>query len=592
MVTAAEVVGGLLLREPALVASAMLTAVFGILMLVAGSLVDTTRERMVGPMLAVGVYSLGIVSAFLIPGAGPAAAMLPMLSVVLVLAGREPRVLATILSTAILGSVLSLLLADLPHPFPPLREPLGSIFASAGLIGVSLLIMGALTDFATDAKQSLDAMRSTMRARDEAFAERTVIVASLGRLEARDTVEATAESIVEELMKLPGIDVAGVLVVDDDVIRVLAMTGPATFPVHAGDTIPSERADHLIERSHDGPWAEHWHADGSFGAYGQAMTESAVSGQAFGPFFEGGRLVGLVAVGTQSDAQAAHLVADLPAVAEFAVTASLLLAPMLRERRERTSDRNAIHRIIRDRAYRPVFQPVVDLRDGRTVGFEALTRFMDGRRPDLVFGLADRVGLGLELERATLASAIAAARALPSDAWLSLNTSPALVADDLGVGDILVARDRPVVLEITEHVAIADYRVLRSAIDRLGPGIRVAVDDAGAGIANFSHLVELRPDIVKVDAGLIRDLDRDLARQAAVVGFVHFAAKAGCVVIAEGIETESERRMALRLGVTYAQGYLFARPASESHFRTLAEPLLRPPTGVVPNPIVTAPAPH
>ena len=94
----------------------------------------------------------------------------------------------------------------------------------------------------------------------------------------------------------------------------------------------------------------------------------------------------------------------------------------------------------------------------------------------------------------------------------------------------------------------------------------MAVDDAGAGIANFSHLVELRPGLVKVDAGLIRDLDTDLARQAVVVGLVHFAAKAGCEVIAEGIETEAERATAYALGVTHGQGFLVARPAPVEDF--------------------------
>ena len=107
---------------------------------------------------------------------------------------------------------------------------------------------------------------------------------------------------------------------------------------------------------------------------------------------------------------------------------------------------------------------------------------------------------------------------------------------------------------------------MRSAIERLGADVRVAVDDAGAGIANFSHLVELRPHLVKVDAGLIRDLDTDLARQAVVVGLVHFAAKAGCEVIAEGIETEAERATADALGVTHGQGYLIARPGRAGAF--------------------------
>ena len=290
-------------------------------------------------------------------------------------------------------------------------------------------------------------------------------------------------------------------------------------------------------------------------------------------------MIGAVAIGTLSETHAEHLLAELPAVAEFAATSSLLLTPQLVARRETSVVREAIRAIIATGSYRPVFQPVVELESGRTVGFEALTRFSDGRRPDLVFRAAAQAGLGLELELRTLEVAVEAARGLPTGTWLSLNVSPGLVVDASGLARLLSNRDRPVVLEITEHVVIDDYREVRSAIDRLGPDVRVAVDDAGAGIANFSHLVELRPGLVKVDAGLIRDLDTDLVRQAVVVGFVHFAAKAGCEVIAEGIETEAERATANALGVTHGQGFLFARPAPVEDFNEA--PVRKPARSVV-----------
>ena len=126
---------------------------------------------------------------------------------------------------------------------------------------------------------------------------------------------------------------------------------------------------------------------------------------------------------------------------------------------------------------------------------------------------------------------------------------------------MLADRSGPVVLEVTEHEAIAAYAPLREAMLRLGPGVRLAVDDAGAGIANFNHLVELRPSFVKIDAGLVHGLDADASRRAVVVGLIHFAAEAGCEVIAEGIETEAERATVAQLGVTLGQGYLLGRPA-------------------------------
>jgi len=116
------------------------------------------------------------------------------------------------------------------------------------------------------------------------------------------------------------------------------------------------------------------------------------------------------------------------------------------------------------------------------------------------------------------------------------------------------------VIEVTEHEPIDDYEAVRASISALGPDVRVAVDDAGAGIANFGHIVELRPDYVKLDASLIRGIDGDPTRQALVVGLRHFARSLGHDVIAEGVETEAELQTLRSLGVRLAQGYLLGRP--------------------------------
>jgi EAL domain-containing protein (putative c-di-GMP-specific phosphodiesterase class I) len=114
---------------------------------------------------------------------------------------------------------------------------------------------------------------------------------------------------------------------------------------------------------------------------------------------------------------------------------------------------------------------------------------------------------------------------------------------------------------------------------RLGPDVRLAVDDAGAGVANFHHLVELRPEFVKIDVSLVRGVDTDLSRQAVVAGILHFAAAAHCQVIAEGIETEAELAMVTELGVTLGQGYLLGRPAPAESWRHTEGPLHRPHPG-------------
>jgi PAS domain S-box-containing protein len=251
-----------------------------------------------------------------------------------------------------------------------------------------------------------------------------------------------------------------------------------------------------------------------------------------------------------------------------------VMAPARETERRREAAHRRIEAVIAHRAFRPVFQPIIELSTRRTVGFEALTRFDDGSRPDETFAAALDCGLGIELETVTLEAALRSGRLLPAGAWLSLNVSPSLVADGTMLGRVLASRSRTVVLEITEHEAIPEYGPLRDAVLRLGPDVRLAVDDAGAGVANFNHLVELRPDFLKIDIGLVRGVHEDVGRQAVVAGLVHFAASAGCQVIAEGIETDDELAMVTNLGVTLGQGYLLARPAAAETW-TVAEPAKR-----------------
>jgi EAL domain-containing protein (putative c-di-GMP-specific phosphodiesterase class I) len=119
---------------------------------------------------------------------------------------------------------------------------------------------------------------------------------------------------------------------------------------------------------------------------------------------------------------------------------------------------------------------------------------------------------------------------------------------------------RQVVLEISEHTAIHDYGALIAAAHSLDGELRFAVDDAGAGYASFRHILELRPDLVKLDIGLVHRIDDDDVRQSLVAGIVYFAQKSGCRLVAEGVETEAERRTLQGLGVDLGQGYLLGRP--------------------------------
>ncbi|MHB8960279.1 MAG: EAL domain-containing protein [Candidatus Limnocylindrales bacterium] len=193
------------------------------------------------------------------------------------------------------------------------------------------------------------------------------------------------------------------------------------------------------------------------------------------------------------------------------------------------------------------------------VGYEALSRFTDGIPPDVRFATADRAGLGIELEVATMRAALEAAANLPTDVYLSLNASPALITSG-ELRALLRGCTRAIVLEITEHVVIDDYPALRASLASLVPSVRLAVDDAGAGYASLRHILELAPDFVKLDVGLVRGIDTDPARQALLAGMGYFAVKRRIRLVAEGIETEAELESLRALGISHGQGYLLGRP--------------------------------
>ncbi|MHB8958101.1 MAG: PAS domain-containing protein [Candidatus Limnocylindrales bacterium] len=405
---------------------------------------------------------------------------------------------------------------------------------------------------------ALQAARSSLASE---FRERAQVAAALSRLQPAGTAEATAAEICDELIGLPSVDVAAIVtLLDPGHVVTLAVRGPDGLPMSAGRPLPAARAAYLQERAAQGPWAEVWRPRHRDGAFGRAIADLGIRAMAYAPIRNGEGLLGLIAAGTRDADYVEHMVNHLPAVSEFAATASALLSGQL-EGGRRLSQRQAhIDEIIAARAFWPVFQPILDLTRGGVVAHEALTRFVDGVRPDHRFAEAWAVDRGAEMELATLAAAIAGARRLPPGPWLEVNASPRLLAEPERVRAVLAEADRPIVVEITEHETVPDYGALRGAIERLGATVRIAVDDAGAGIANFAHIVELRPHFVKLDISLVRDVDTDIGRQALVMAMRHFATAAGCRLIAEGVETRREAETIASLGVELGQGYWYGEP--------------------------------
>lgn len=209
-----------------------------------------------------------------------------------------------------------------------------------------------------------------------------------------------------------------------------------------------------------------------------------------------------------------------------------------------------------------VFQPVMDLRSGSIVGYEALSRF-PGTPPEQMFAEAWRIGRGQDLELKAIAMALGAMDQLPGDAWLSVNVAPRTILSSEFEGLIASTPANRLVVEITEHDAVASYdevtRALEGVLDR---GVRLAIDDVGSGYASLAHIVELSPDILKLDGVFTHGVESEIARRALTNAFVRFARDIDAMLVVEGIETREELRVMQTLGIGFGQGFHLGRPAS------------------------------
>lgn len=391
---------------------------------------------------------------------------------------------------------------------------------------------------------------------------RAAVAASLERAAALETPDEIAAALCADLAAVIGAPYVTLLVFETEDRAVSYVAHNARSSADVGYVLAAERSRELWDRGGIGPWVEEQVARPARGRDGEHHLATGWRSAIYAPVRGGDQLLGLLGVGSATARPADSLARDLASVVDYATVAGALLGRSLTLRRRASHARQAITAVIAERAFTPVFQPIVAIPGSIVVGYEALTRFTDGTRPDRRFAAASDIGLGLELELATLAAAIDGATSLPRDSFLSLNVSPAALLANGDLGRVLQASRRPIVLELTEHTPVTDYAALRKAIGALGVEVRVAVDDAGAGYASMQHVVELRPDLVKLDISLVRGIDGDPARQALIAGMRYFAERTGCRLLAEGIETEAELRTVVDLGVALGQGYLLGKPES------------------------------
>jgi len=247
----------------------------------------------------------------------------------------------------------------------------------------------------------------------------------------------------------------------------------------------------------------------------------------------------------------------------LASAAATIIEPGVQERRRDAAIRSRLQPIFDAGGPRIVLQPIVALADGARVGVEALSRFPAEwfQAPDEVFADAALIGDGLELEM--LAVRRAADAFVGVSGYLSINFSAQTLLD-VRCQDLLNSLPlERVVLELSEHDPVLDYRVLLEALAPLRRnGLRLAIDDVGAGFASLRHILLTSPDVIKLDRSIVAGASVDPILRRLVQSLTEFGHDAGASVVAEGVETRDDAVALRDAGVDYGQGWHFARPGS------------------------------
>jgi EAL domain-containing protein (putative c-di-GMP-specific phosphodiesterase class I) len=256
----------------------------------------------------------------------------------------------------------------------------------------------------------------------------------------------------------------------------------------------------------------------------------------------------------------------------LAGAAAVIIEPGVREQARRAEIEARLRPVLDDGGPYVALQPIVDLSTGGRVGAEALSRFPPqwGKAPDVCFAEAHSIGVGHRLE--VIALARAAGHLATVSGYVAMNVSPAtlLTADCRELlADLPLHR---VVLELSEHDRVGDYDALLDALAPLrARGMRLAVDDVGAGFSSLRHIVVTAPDVIKLDRSIVSGVDGDRVLHTLVRSLVDFGRGCGAQVVAEGVETADEAAALRALGVDLGQGWYFGRPGPPEDLAHAAE---------------------
>ena len=232
-----------------------------------------------------------------------------------------------------------------------------------------------------------------------------------------------------------------------------------------------------------------------------------------------------------------------------------------------------LSRLLRDRALRPVFQPIVSMVDGSIYAHEALIRGPLGmplHTPDALLAAARKEGLLLAFEIACVVAALERWAALQQPGRLFVNLSASALLQwvrERSTDALLESirkrglQPRMLVIEITEHEQVADVEALAQVVHQFhAAGVMLALDDFGDGRSSLRLWSELQPDIVKIDKYFTRDLSRHAKKLQTLRALLQIAEVFGSSLVAEGIETAEDLRVVRDLGVSLGQGFFMGRP--------------------------------
>ena len=270
----------------------------------------------------------------------------------------------------------------------------------------------------------------------------------------------------------------------------------------------------------------------------------------------------------------------------LAHAAAVIVEPQVLERARRDEIEARLAPLMASGGPEVVLQPIVDLQTGYRIGAEALSRFPAawGRPPDVCFEEAHSIGRGHALELLALERAADHLRAVAG--YVAMNVSPAtLVTTRCTLLLSGLPLDR-IILELSEHDRVVDYTALDNALAPLrARGMRLAIDDVGAGFSSLRHIVLTGPDVIKLDRTIVHGVSTDPVLTTLVRSLVEFAHGCSARVVAEGIESGEDAAALAALGVDHGQGWHFGRPGRPEDL-----PAYLPPMGAAPS-AAAAPAP-